>query len=42
MLYAYQATGADEVTVQDGDDVAIVEPDGKFRMFLCLSSHTNY
>lgn len=29
MLYPYQATGADEVTVQDGDDVTIVEPDGK-------------
>jgi hypothetical protein len=29
MLYAYQATGDDEVTVQDGDDVTIVEPDGK-------------
>lgn len=29
MIYAYQATGDDEVTVQDGDDVAIVEPDGK-------------
>jgi hypothetical protein len=29
MLYAYQAGGADEVTVQEGDDVTIVEPDGK-------------
>jgi hypothetical protein len=27
MLYAYQAGGADEVTVQEGDDVTIVEPD---------------
>ncbi|CAI7610007.1 unnamed protein product [Penicillium pancosmium] len=27
MLYAYQATGDDEVTVQDGDNVTIVEPD---------------
>ncbi|KAJ5306410.1 hypothetical protein PENANT_c017G05419 [Penicillium antarcticum] len=27
MLYAYQATGADEVTVEDGDDVMIVQPD---------------
>lgn len=27
MLYAYQATGDDEVTVQDGDDVAIIDPD---------------
>jgi hypothetical protein len=29
MLYAFQAGGADEVTVQDGDDVVIVESDGK-------------
>jgi hypothetical protein len=29
MIYAFQATGADEVTVQDGDDVTIVEQDGK-------------
>lgn len=29
MLYPYQATGNDEVTVQDGDDVTVVEPDGK-------------
>ncbi|KAF7589207.1 hypothetical protein BBP40_004591 [Aspergillus hancockii] len=27
MLYGFQAGGADEVTVQDGDDVVIVEPD---------------
>ncbi|GLI74628.1 protein BZZ1 [Penicillium ochrochloron] len=27
MVYAFQATGADEVTVHEGDDVAIVEPD---------------
>ncbi|KAJ5780709.1 hypothetical protein N7457_005869 [Penicillium paradoxum] len=27
MLYAYQATGPDEVTVEDGDDVVIVQPD---------------
>ncbi|KAJ5683480.1 hypothetical protein N7462_006645 [Penicillium macrosclerotiorum] len=27
MLYPYQATGADEVTVQDGDEIAILEPD---------------
>lgn len=30
MLYPYQATGDDEVTVQDGDNVTIVEPDGMF------------
>lgn len=29
MIYAFQATGPDEVTVHDGDDVTIVEPDGK-------------
>lgn len=28
MLYAYQAGGADEVTVDEGNDVAILEPDG--------------
>ncbi|KAL3476892.1 hypothetical protein BJX99DRAFT_227105 [Aspergillus californicus] len=27
MLYPYQATGADEVNVQDGEEVTIVEPD---------------
>ncbi|EAW23784.1 putative actin polymerization protein Bzz1 [Aspergillus fischeri NRRL 181] len=27
MLYPYQAGGADEITVQEGDDVDIVEPD---------------
>ncbi|CAG7972413.1 unnamed protein product [Penicillium olsonii] len=27
MLYAYQATSSDEVTVEDGDDVAILETD---------------
>jgi hypothetical protein len=32
MLYAYQATSSDEVTVEDGDDVVIVQPDG-----MCLS-----
>lgn len=29
MLYPYQAGGADEVTVNEGDDVVILEPDGK-------------
>lgn len=37
MIYAFQATGADEVTVQEGDDVTIVEPDGK-----CMSAFTPY
>ncbi|KAJ6027008.1 hypothetical protein N7499_005113 [Penicillium canescens] len=27
MLYAYQATGSDELTVEDGDDVVIVQAD---------------
>ncbi|CAI7606523.1 unnamed protein product [Penicillium glandicola] len=27
MLYAYQATGSDEVSVEDGDDVVILQPD---------------
>ncbi|KAL4806226.1 hypothetical protein BDV18DRAFT_139023 [Aspergillus unguis] len=27
MLYPYQATGADEVTVQDGEEITILEPD---------------
>ena len=30
MLYPYQATGADEVTVQEGEEVSILEPDGKY------------
>lgn len=29
MLYAYQATGNGEVTVNEGDEVIIIEPDGK-------------
>jgi hypothetical protein len=28
MLYAYQATGSDEVSVEEGDEVMILEPDG--------------
>jgi hypothetical protein len=32
MLYPYQAGGADEITVQEGDDVDIIEPDGKFAV----------
>lgn len=34
MLYGYQATGADEVTVEDGDDVMIVQPDGVYSILL--------
>lgn len=29
MTYAFDASGSDEVTVQEGEDVTIVEPDGK-------------
>jgi hypothetical protein len=32
MLYPYQAQGPDEITVQEGDDVDIIEPDGKFPL----------
>jgi hypothetical protein len=28
MIYAYQATSSDEVTVEEGDDVTILQPDG--------------
>jgi hypothetical protein len=28
MIYAYQATSSDEVTVDEGDDVTILQPDG--------------
>jgi hypothetical protein len=38
MLYAYQATGSDEVTVEDGDDVVIVQADGSSR-FPCIIPH---
>lgn len=34
MLYAYQATGSGEVTVSEGDEVTIIEPDGKGSPFL--------
>lgn len=30
MLYAYQASGEDEITVDDGQDIVILEPDGKY------------
>ncbi|OJJ42853.1 hypothetical protein ASPZODRAFT_76097 [Penicilliopsis zonata CBS 506.65] len=40
MMYAYQATGADEVTVQEGDDITIVEPDdGSGWMRVRAGSH---
>lgn len=32
MLYAYQATGSGEVTVHEGDEVTIIEQDGKFLL----------
>ena len=30
MLYGYQATGSDEITVNEGDDIVTVEPDGAY------------
>ena len=35
MLYSYQAGGDDEVTVREGDEVSIEEPDGKHPLFDC-------
>lgn len=32
MLYAYQATSSDEVTVEEGVDVVIVQPDGMYSL----------
>lgn len=38
MLYSYQANGAGEVSVQEGDEVTIVEPDGNHHLRSCPSS----
>lgn len=38
MLYSYQAHGAGEVSVQEGDEVTIVEPDGNHHLRSCQSS----
>ena len=35
MLYPYQANGTDEITVNEGDDIVITEPDGMY--INCLS-----
>lgn len=35
MAYPYQATGKGEVTVEEGQEVTIVEPDGKSLRFTC-------
>jgi len=34
MLYAYQAVGEGEVSVEEGQEVTIVEPDGKLEYLL--------
>ena len=38
MLYAYQANGQGEVTVEEGDDVEIVEQDGEQAVFFYFES----
>ena len=38
MLYAYQASGEGEVTVEEGTDVTIVEPDGTHFSPICFLS----
>lgn len=35
MMYAYQANGEDEITVDEGQDVVVVEPDGT-PFFACI------
>ena len=32
MLYAYQATGDGEISVSDGQEFTVVDPDGKFHL----------
>lgn len=39
MLYAYQATGSDEVSVEDGEEVVILQPDGTSS---CPTVYTQY
>lgn len=41
MLYAYQATGSDEVSVEDGDEVVILQPDGTSSCLILHSIFTN-
>jgi hypothetical protein len=38
MLYPYQANGEGEITIENGKDVVIVEPDGK-RSFSYICGH---
>lgn len=40
MLYAYQATSAGELSVEEGDEVSIVEPDGECEY--CSKSSNKY
>lgn len=42
MNYAYQATTEGEATVEEGDEVSIVEPDGAFKIDLGLSSRLQH
>lgn len=32
MMYAYQASGEDEITVDEGQSIVVVEPDGKYSL----------
>lgn len=41
MLYAYDANGDGEVSVAEGKEVTILEPDGKFPLPSLSFSHTN-
>ena len=43
MMYPYQATGRGEVTVEEGQEVTIVEPDGKniYQLLYGISSNTH-
>jgi formin-binding protein 1 len=38
MIFAYTATGEGELTVEDGDTVVVVEPDGKYHGYNTLDS----
>ena len=40
MLYAYQATGEGEITVSDGQEFTLLDPDGKYPITLIyFTSH---
>lgn len=42
MLYAYQQNGDGEITVPDGRDITILEPDGKRCIVVQSQTRTNY